>query len=132
MRTRLKSDYRTKYYSFTIDRDSRALIINFKGRWESHIYDEFMADLKWFIGKVDTSVYTLILRCSEFGIPMTELRDLIDPFMKVYRDAGFSHMRVITENPQKLFRQIMGESGLKIGFTMEFCNSEYAAQEVYC
>lgn len=131
MRLKLRPNYNCIDFSFTVDKQNKVLIVDFKGKWVDDAYNNYMKKLKHFISLVNTDEYTLALRCSQFGISIPDLTLQIGPFMQVYKDAGFKHMRVITENPQKEFRRVMFKAGNKIGFTMEFCNSFYENQEVY-
>lgn len=128
---KLKPEFNTIYYSFTIDNENKALIIDFKNEWDDTIISKYMINLIEYIDKIDTHIYTLVLRCSEFKISIPELRGIVGPFLKVYHDAGFKHMRLITENPQKGFRKVVKNVGNDIGFDIEYCNSAYNKQMVY-
>lgn len=131
MKRKLKPDYRTINFSFTIDYESKSLIVEFKGVWPENVFLEYSNKLQEFISKVNTQEYTLVLKCAEYGISIPDLIKVVKPFLQIYYDAGFKHVRLMTENPQKEFRRVIKETGSTIGFELEFCNYRYISQEVW-
>ena len=130
MKHRVISDYNSRQFSFSIDKKTKALIIEFK-RWDDLAHSTYPKVLKKYLSAVDPNSYTLVLRCAEFAIPIPYFKKTIKPFLQIYYDAGFKHVRLMTENPQKVLRQVIKEVGSKIGFELEFCDYKYNKQEVY-
>lgn len=121
---------KTRLYELEVDNKSMSLIIRFKGVWSPSTGDEFMGALQKFIKVTAGGAYSLTLDCVEFKATPSELRAMVGPFLQAYREAGFKYVRLISENPQKVFRSIIKEVGAKVGFSTEFCDSHFAIQTV--
>lgn len=117
-------------FSFEVDEKAKALEIKFKNKWEENTFEEYAEILKKFINIVDNEKYTLVLECSRFNIPIPQFKVVVRPFLQVYKNAGFKHVRLMTENPQYEFRRAVAIVNEKIGFDIEYCNNLHIRQRV--
>ena len=131
MKYKLKLHFKNKNFSFTNNIEGSALIVELKGEWDDSIAEHYAMELFKFTRGIEVNNYTLVLKCSEFKVSIPYLKQVLRPFLQWYKDIGFKHVRLITENPQKEFRRLVKTINQAIGFELQFCDSRYIDQEVY-
>jgi hypothetical protein len=131
MKENRRLNYHSRHFSLYIQPENGALLVKLKGTWLPETFDKYASVLGKFLSYIDTNEYTLIIHCAEFKISIPELRGIVTPFLKTYRDAGFKIVKIVTENPQYEFRRMVKTVGLSLGFEMEFTNHAHIPQKVY-